>query len=136
MFAFPQKVLFKHCDPAGIIFFPRYFEMINDCTEEFFATRVNWPFEQLLATGGIPTVSTCCKFTAPSRHGEHLLFTLAIERIGNTSIELEITACSGSEVRLINKSTLVRVDPSGRPERWPDQVRSRLHALMEGHHGT
>ncbi|MEL6103010.1 MAG: acyl-CoA thioesterase, partial [Pseudomonadota bacterium] len=26
-FQFLQKVLFKHCDPAGIVFYPRYFEM-------------------------------------------------------------------------------------------------------------
>jgi 4-hydroxybenzoyl-CoA thioesterase len=24
-----QKVLFRHCDPAGIVFFPRYFEMVR-----------------------------------------------------------------------------------------------------------
>ena len=34
-FTLTQKVLFKHCDPAGIVFYPRYFEMINDCVEAF-----------------------------------------------------------------------------------------------------
>lgn len=36
LFTFTQKVLFKHCDPAGIVFYPRYFEIINDCIEAFF----------------------------------------------------------------------------------------------------
>ena len=31
-----RKVLFKHCDPAGIVFHPRYFETVNDCVAAFF----------------------------------------------------------------------------------------------------
>src|SRR5260370_493059 len=30
------QVLFRHCDPAGIVFYPRYFEMVNDLVEEWF----------------------------------------------------------------------------------------------------
>ena len=33
-FVFPQKVRFQHCDPAGIVFYPRYFEMLNTTIEE------------------------------------------------------------------------------------------------------
>ena len=40
-FTYEEKVLFRHCDPAGIVFFPRYFEMINDCVEYFFADTLN-----------------------------------------------------------------------------------------------
>ncbi|CPO21707.1 4-hydroxybenzoyl CoA thioesterase [Bordetella pertussis] len=29
------EVRFRHCDPAGIVFYPRYFEMINDFVEEW-----------------------------------------------------------------------------------------------------
>ena len=47
MYEMPQKVLFKHCDPAGIVFFPRYFEMMNDCVEAFFDKVVEWPFEDI-----------------------------------------------------------------------------------------
>lgn len=37
-FSYRQKVLFMHYDPAGIVFFPRYFEMMNDCVEAFSMT--------------------------------------------------------------------------------------------------
>jgi 4-hydroxybenzoyl-CoA thioesterase len=43
LFSINQKVLFKHCDPAGIVFYPRYFEMINDCVEAFF-DEIGTPF--------------------------------------------------------------------------------------------
>ena len=39
-FEFRQTIGFKHCDPAGIVFYPRYFEMFNDCVEAFLT--VGW----------------------------------------------------------------------------------------------
>jgi len=44
-YTYEEKVVFRHCDPAGIVFFPRYFEMINDCVESFFSEVLDWPFE-------------------------------------------------------------------------------------------
>ena len=54
-FTLHQKVLFKHCDPAGIVFFPRYFEMINDAVEAMFEEILDWPFEKLHEGFGAPT---------------------------------------------------------------------------------
>ena len=30
------EVGFRHCDPAGIVFYPRYAEMVNDTVEHWF----------------------------------------------------------------------------------------------------
>ena len=54
-FAFPQKILFKHCDPAGCVFFPRYFEMINDCAEAIFDEVIGVPYEEIHIKAGVPT---------------------------------------------------------------------------------
>ena len=35
-FTTTRKVRFEHCDPAGIVFYPRYFEMINGTVEDWF----------------------------------------------------------------------------------------------------
>ena len=35
VFSFSQDIGFRHCDPAGIVFYPRYFEMMNDAVELF-----------------------------------------------------------------------------------------------------
>ena len=43
-FTYPHKVLFRHCDPAGIVFYPRYFEMMNDTVEAFFGTALDAPW--------------------------------------------------------------------------------------------
>ena len=41
------EVRFRHCGPAGIVFYPRYFEMINDFVEEWFDKGMGLPFHAL-----------------------------------------------------------------------------------------
>ena len=131
-FTVTQKVLFKHCDPAGMVFYPRYFEMINDCVEAFFDTALSYPFEALHVTGAVPTVRIDTVFTAPSRHGDILEIELRCERLGVTSLDLKVTAQCADEVRFKAKSTLVHVDKSGKPRRWPSALRQALEQQIEG----
>ena len=78
-FVFPQKVRFQHCDPAGIVFYPRYFEMLNATIEEWFATRLGLSFAEIHGPMGmgVPTAAhQTPTSTAPSRLGERLDFAL------------------------------------------------------------
>lgn len=121
-----QKILFKYCDPAGIVFFPRYFEMINDCVEYYFAEVLGWPFEELLRDNGVPTAQISTRFRAPSRHGDQLQMDLHVTRLGRTSLAYKITASSGSELRFEAEATLVYVDAKGKPTPWPEEIRNIL----------
>ena len=131
MFEYPQKVLFKHCDPAGIVFFPRYFEMLNDCMEAFFATELDWPWEALHGRGAVPTAHIETRFTAPSKHGDHLILRLSILSVGRSSLSYRMTASCGDELRFDTQATLVNVNADGRPAPWPDAIRTKLTDRME-----
>ena len=130
-YIFRQKVLFKHCDPAGIVFYPRYIEMINDCAEDFFDRAVQWPFETMLKTSGTPTVSTATEFQAPSRHGDQLILTLNVEQLGNSSLKLAINCYCSDEKRFSNKTTMVCVNDEGKPTPWPASVRTILETYKD-----
>ena len=106
------------------MFYPRYFELINDCVESFFADDIDWPFEQILKTGGIPTASIKADFKAVTRHGEDLDLDLTIERLGKTSLNLKILAHCRDEQRFEAHQTLVNIDAAGKPSEWPAQVKS------------
>ncbi|NIZ12586.1 thioesterase family protein [Phaeobacter sp. HF9A] len=125
-FTFDQKILFKHCDPAGIVFFPRYFEMINDCVEHFFDAVLDWPFEVLLQTNGVPTAEISTRFLAPSRHGDHVQLALTVTRSGRSSLSYRIDATCGQETRFEAEATVVNVDQAGKPTAWPDAIRKKL----------
>jgi len=103
-----RKVLFQHCDPAGIVFYPRYFELINAVVEAWFDEGLETSFAVLHVTRrmGVPLVHTAVDFRAPSRLGETLVFALSVERVGGASVHLNITAHGADELRLDRKSVV------------------------------
>ena len=61
-----------HCDPAGIVFNPRFFEWFDFCTAGLFAL-VGLPKPQMLkryGIVGIPLVETRARFISPSKFGD------------------------------------------------------------------
>lgn len=124
-------VEFNHCDPAGIVFYPRYFEMTNSVVENFFADVGGHSFARMMAEGqGVPTARLETNFHAPSRLGDRLEFTLVVTRIGGASIGFTLTARCGQELRITADLTLVWVQ-TGRPAPWPEALRHRLAAHLE-----
>lgn len=127
------QVEFNHCDPAGIVFYPRYFEMTNSVIENFFADEVGVSFAQMHLGGlrnGVPTVHVEAKFTAPSRLGDRVLFTLAVRKLGASSATVEIVGRKGEELRMQSHLTIVWID-NMKAARWPDAMRARLAAHLE-----
>ncbi|XWN29442.1 MAG: thioesterase family protein [Devosia sp.] len=128
-YTLPIKIMFQHCDPAGIVFYPRYFEMINETVETFFDEAIGYAFATMHGRDcrGVPTVTISADFKAPSRLGDVVDFAMTIMKIGNTSLSYELTASCAGEVRLEAKGTLVHIsDQSGRPVPWSDEVRAKL----------
>lgn len=130
-YLYPQKILFKHCDPARIVFYPRYFEMMNDCIEAFFDEVLELPFSALHREGGVPTAEITTRFRAPSRLGEEIGIALRVVRLGRSSLALRLEARCGTETRFETRSTLVLVNAAGRPRAWPDRVRDKINACLE-----
>lgn len=125
-FIMKQKVQFKHCDPAGIVFYPRYFEMMNDCVEAFFDDALECPFEDLHREGGVPTAQIAVTFSKPSYHGDRLKIALDCTTLGRSSLGLRIEAMCGAERRFLATSTLVHIDGRGKSTPWPDPLRARI----------
>ena len=126
------QIEFNHCDPAGIVFYPRYFEMTNSVVENFFNDVVGRSFASMHrgADNGVPTVSLAAEFVAPSRLGDKMLFSLKIEKLGRSSVSLKIEGHMGAELRLRVALTLVWIDGM-KSAAWPDAMRARLVAYME-----
>ena len=126
------QVEFNHCDPAGIVFYPRYFEMTNSVVENFFNDVVGRSFASMHrgADNGVPTVSLAAEFVAPSRLGDKVLFSLKVEKLGRSSVSLKIAGHMGAELRLRVALTLVWIDGM-KSAAWPDAMRARLVAYME-----
>lgn len=129
-----KNVRFSHCDPAGIVFYPRYAELCNEVIEDWFRDALGVTFhtlqEEMRLT--IPAVRLEIEFLVPSTYGDLLEFTLRVVEIGNSSVQLEIIAWHGEEqrVRIRLKSVMVSLDDL-RPLRIDDAWRARLAPYMD-----
>lgn len=122
------RVEFNHCDPAGIVFYPRFFEMANSVCENFFREAVGMSYAEMMAGGhGVPTRQIAADFRAPARLGEVLDWSLFVENLGRTSVALRLEVASRLTIRL----TLVWLGPDFRPEPWPLPMRDALTAHLE-----
>lgn len=126
------QIEFNHCDPAGIVFYPRYFEMTNSVVENFFADVVGRSFASMHrgAQNGVPTVRIEADFMAPSYLGDKVLFSLHITKLGRSSITLALAGEMDGSLRMRAQLTLVWIDGMASAP-WPDAMRARLVAYQE-----
>lgn len=91
-FTRPVQIRFSHCDPAGIVYFPHYFNMFNGLIEDWYTEELNVNYANLILHDqhGFPFVHIDTDFKIPSRMGERLDLTLLIEKIGRSSLSLVI----------------------------------------------
>ena len=130
VFAREVLVRFGDCDPAGIVFYPRYFEMFNNLVEDWCAHGLGTSFRELHQERGLglPTVGIQTDFVAPSRLGDVLHAELQVEKLGGASLTVAI--------RLMGEDYAVRVRASlvlvlmelntMRATRIPDAMRARI----------
>ncbi|AJP70799.1 acyl-CoA thioesterase [Sphingomonas hengshuiensis] len=126
-----MKVRFAHCDPAGIVFYPRYFEMLNSVVEDWFAEELGADFASLHLDRhlGVPTVRLETEFSAPSRLGDILDAALSVQKVGTSSCAVRVVFASGGEQRLAVSLVLVAIDMrTGKSQPWPADLREALAA--------
>ncbi|NMG14097.1 benzoyl-CoA thioesterase [Aromatoleum bremense] len=120
-FVCKKSIRFHHCDPAGIVFYPQCLVLCNEVIEDWFDEGIGVDFYKLHADirRGVPMRHLEVDFIAPSMHGDDLTFTLVVNRIGNTSMDITTTAAMGDEVRFRAKQTVVWADLGGAPRATP-----------------
>jgi 4-hydroxybenzoyl-CoA thioesterase len=85
-------VRFSHCDPAGIVYFPHYFDIFNGLIEDWYGEELGCDYAELVLGSrfAFPFVHLECDFKVPSRMGDVIDLTLMVERIGRSSLGIAI----------------------------------------------
>lgn len=84
------RVEWGDCDPAGIVYYPRYFAYFDNCTAALFEAAGLPKHEMLKAYGivGIPMVDTRARFFAPSRFGDDVIIESTVAEWRNSSFDV------------------------------------------------
>ena len=106
------------CDPAGIIFYPRYFEIFDDSTSALFERALGLTKLELLKTynfAGFPLVRTQARFLQPTRYGDDVTVESKIT-FGHASFEIDhrLSLKGVSCVECVEKRVWVAREPNGR----------------------
>ena len=122
------------CDPAGIVYYPRFFEMFDACTNALFEAA-GFAKQEMLANyglAGIPMVETSARFFVPSSFGDTVVVESRIAEWGTSSFSVEhklfrgdILAAEGFEKRVWTVRT--KEGPKKlRSERIPQGVKDKF----------
>jgi len=131
------RIEWGDCDPAGIVFYPRYFAMFNHSTELLIEGALGVKkitLNKQHGLGGFPAVATEARFLLPTRYGDDVEIESAFTRIGRSSFAIRhkltldgVLAVEGNETRC----WVVRDEsrPGGlRAKVLPDDVVAKFNA--------
>jgi 4-hydroxybenzoyl-CoA thioesterase len=129
------QVEWGDCDPAGIVFYPRYFAWFDACTLALFAS-VDLALHDLFARdpafGGLPLIDARANFRRASRYGDVLQAESEVVEIEGSRFQIRHRFSRDGELVVegfeMRAWTSVAPDDKRRlkGQAVPDEVRARL----------
>jgi 4-hydroxybenzoyl-CoA thioesterase len=124
-------IRFSHCDPAGIVYFPHYFNMFNGLIEDWYTQELGYDYAELIMESkyGFPFVHIECDFKIPSRMGDVIDLSLLVERIGRSSLGIAIVCHRDGVERLRARMVTAMMSLETRkPVALPQALRDTIEA--------
>jgi 4-hydroxybenzoyl-CoA thioesterase len=132
------RIVWGDCDPAGIVYYPRYFEMFDASTTALFERALGLTkFEFLKAYDslGYPMVDTRARFVLPTRYGDDVVIETVISELRRSSFDVQHRLSRDGKLAVEGFETRVWVgrDPAD-PERikakpLPPEVMAKLQGM-------
>ena len=113
------------CDPAGIVFYPRYFAMFDASTTALFERAAGMTKFQMIKAydfAGYPMVDTRGKFYKPTRFGDNVIIETAIVELKRSSFNIVHRLLKDDDLAVEGFETRVWV---GRDPADPDKIKSK-----------
>jgi len=119
------RIVWGDCDPAGIVFYPRYFEMFDASTTALFERALGmnkFEFVKAYDSIGYPMVDTRARFLLPTRYGDDVVIETEITEIKRSSFEIRHRLIKDGALAVEGFETRVWV---GRDPADPDRIRAK-----------
>jgi 4-hydroxybenzoyl-CoA thioesterase len=86
-----RRIQWGECDPAGIVFYPRYFEMFDGSTTAMFSAGTGLTKYQMFEHyrfAGYPMVDTRARFLIPCRFGDDITIETTMTEVKRSSFNI------------------------------------------------
>ena len=112
------------CDAAGIVFYPRYFEMFDASTarllqKAFGMRKKEWT--RRFGIVGIPMADTGASFRMPSAYGDVIVIESRVTAVNRSSFEIAHTVFKGERIAIEAREKRVW---TGRDPEDPEKLRA------------
>jgi 4-hydroxybenzoyl-CoA thioesterase len=133
-------IRFGDCDPAGIVYFPRFFDFFHQAMETWFPAHLGFGYDEFVRGRklGFPAVHTEADFERPCRFGERIEIHQRVTKLGRSSIEFAYEVHGEGGRRATGRSVCVVMDldesssEHGRAVELPAELRTRILAFGVG----
>ncbi len=133
IFQVSKPVRMQHCDAAGVVFTPQYFNLFVEVIEDWFAGPLDYPFSRMIAekASGTPAMHIDARFHRPSRMGDVLDFQLSVRRLRKSTALLAITAdCAGEKRCRMQFLYGHYALNAGALTPWPEELHRRMAGFL------
>jgi 4-hydroxybenzoyl-CoA thioesterase len=135
------RIEWGDCDPAGIVFYPRYFAMFDHSTVLLVERALGMSKHRMYEAydfGGYPSVATRARFLIPTSYGDDVIIETSIAEVGRSSFSLahRLTKDGALAVECFETRVWVVRDPSHpgglKAQPMPAEVVARFKAGATG----
>jgi 4-hydroxybenzoyl-CoA thioesterase len=120
----PFRIEWQHCDPAGIVFYPRYFAMFDSSTTYLFEKALGmtkFKFIKHYGFVGYPMVDTRARFVLPTKFGDDVEIKTAVTEVKRSSFSIHHLILKDGELAVEGWETRVWV---GKDPNNPEGIKS------------
>jgi 4-hydroxybenzoyl-CoA thioesterase len=119
------RIEWGDCDPAGIVFYPRFFAMFDSCTTGMFSQALGmskFEFIKRYDFLGYPMVDTRARFLKPARFGDDVTIETTVTEFRRSSFDVRHHLSNRGELAVECFDTRVWAarDPSD-----PDKIKAK-----------
>ena len=130
-----RTVVWRDCDPAQIVYTPRFLDFVAEAIEGWFrhVFGVDWYGFRNLHNVGVPAVHTSLDFTAPVHSGDELSLVVLVDEVGRSSLPFRVIGQLGDREAFRAAWTISIIDPAAgnRPISIPDDVRDVIRRYQK-----
>jgi 4-hydroxybenzoyl-CoA thioesterase len=94
------RIEWGDCDPAGIVFYPRYFEIFETCIATLFERATGMTKYQMLRAydfAGYPVVQARAQFLSPAKFGDDVMAETSIGEFRRSSFDVHHRVTNGDK---------------------------------------
>jgi 4-hydroxybenzoyl-CoA thioesterase len=119
------RIEWGDCDPAGIVFYPRYFALFDSCTTALFSKTLGMTKHQFTRHYGIqgyPMVDTRARFLKPTKYGDDVAIETNVVDFRRSSFDVQHRLTLGGAlcVECFDTRVWVERDPAD-----PEKMRAK-----------